>query len=191
MATAKPIITRIFQATHGESQLCDPGALDYGKDLGKKGTVERSYLLQPQKGENTVTFIEPTRYPERLVPLFDAVSMAKKALIIVDQIHSAFGESVIMLDCEGLKDGIVVLRNYLSREQIAPLIKGTVVDGYEFMEDDKNALRERFLDDVAKIGTIIASERGPCLWTTSSMCGASELLFWGPWPKAPLKSTMS
>jgi selenocysteine-specific translation elongation factor len=136
------------------------GALDYGKDLGKKGTVSDLTFYNLKKGENTVTFIEPTRYPERLVPLFYAVSMAKKALIIVDQIDSAFGESVIMLDCEGLKDGIVVLRNYLSREQIAPLIKGTVVDGYDFMEDDKNALRERFLDDVAKIGTIIASETG-------------------------------
>jgi len=99
------------------------GALDYGKDLGKKGTVSDLTFYNLKKGENTVTFIEPTRYPERLVPLFYAVSMAKKALIIVDQIDSAFGESVIMLDCEGLKDGIVVLRNYLSREQIAPLIK--------------------------------------------------------------------
>jgi selenocysteine-specific translation elongation factor len=52
-----------------------------------------------------------------------------------------------------VKDGIVVLRNYLSREQIAPLIKGTVVDGYDFLEDDKNALRERFLADVARIET--------------------------------------
>jgi selenocysteine-specific translation elongation factor len=127
------------------------GALDYGKDLGKRGTTSDLTFYNLKKGQDTVTFIEPTRYPERLVPLFYAVSMAKKALLIVDQINPAFGESVIMLDSIGLKEGIVVLRNYISREQIAPLIKDTVVDGYEFLLDDKNVLRERFLEDVAKM----------------------------------------
>jgi selenocysteine-specific translation elongation factor len=136
------------------------GAPEYGKDLGKKGTVSDLTFYNLKKGENTVTFIEPTRYPERLAPLFYAVSMAKKALIIVDQINPAFGESVLMLDCIGLKEGIVVLRNYISREQIAPLIKGTVVDGYEFMADDKNVLRERFLDDVTKLETRLDSKTG-------------------------------
>lgn len=129
------------------------GAPDYGKDLGKKGTASDLTFYNLKKGQNTVTFIEPNRYPERIAPLYYAVSIAQKALLIVDQITPAFGESVIMLDCAGLKEGIVILRNYLTREQIAPLIKGTVVDGYEFMADDKNALRERFLADVAKIET--------------------------------------
>ncbi len=136
------------------------GAPDYGKDLGKKGTVSDLTFYNLKKGENTVTFIEPTRYPERLAPLFYAVSMAKKALIIVDQINSAFGESVLMLDCIGIKDGIVVLRNYITREQIAPLIKGTVVDGYDFQEDDKNRLRELFSENVAKIETHPGSDSG-------------------------------
>jgi selenocysteine-specific translation elongation factor len=114
------------------------GASDYGKEIGKKGTTSDLTFYNLKKGENTVTFIEPNRFPERIAPLFYAVSMAHKALLIVDQINPAFGEEVIMLDSIGLKEGIVILKNYLSREQIAPLIKGTVVDGYEFLEDDKN-----------------------------------------------------
>ena len=136
------------------------GAPDYAKDLGKKGTASDLTFYNLKKGEITVTFIEPTRYPERLAPLFYAVSIAKKALLVVDQLNPAFGESVIMLDCAGLKDGIVILRNYLSREQIAPLIRGTVVDSYEFLEDDKNALRERLLEDAAKVGSSCDSETG-------------------------------
>ena len=127
------------------------GSLDYGKELGKKGTTSDLTFYNLKKGQNTVTFIEPTRYPEKLAPLFYAVSMAQKALLIVDQINPAFGESVIMLDSVGVKEGIVVLKNYLSREQIAPFIKGTVVNGYEFLEDDKNVLRERLLEDVGKM----------------------------------------
>ena len=127
------------------------GAPDYSKDLGKKGTASDLTFYNLKKGETTVTFIEPTRFPERLAPLYYAVSMAQKALLIVDQINPAFGEIVIMLDCIGLREGIVILKNYISREQIAPLIKGTVVDGYEFIEEDKNLLRERLLEDAAKV----------------------------------------
>jgi selenocysteine-specific translation elongation factor len=127
------------------------GMQDYAKELGKKGTTSDMTFYNLRKGDRTVTLIEPTRYPERLAPLFYAISMARKAILIVDQINPAFGESVIMLQCIGLKDGLVVLRNFISREQIAPLIKGTVVDGYEFVEDDKNAIRERLLQDVEKI----------------------------------------
>jgi selenocysteine-specific translation elongation factor len=136
------------------------GAPDYAKDLGKKGTASDLTFYNLKKGENTVTFIEPTRYPERLAPLFYAVSMAQKALLVVDQINPAFGETVIMLDCVGLKSGIVILRNYLSREQIAPLIKGTVVETYEFLGDDKNVLREKLLDDVSRAVTSSDSVTG-------------------------------
>lgn len=136
------------------------GAPDYAKDLGKKGTASDLTFYNLKKGEDTVTIIEPTRYPERLAPLFYAVSMAKKAILIVDQITPAFGECVIMLDCAGLKDGLVVLRNYLSRDQIAPLIKGTVIEGYEFVEDDKNAIRERLLEEAAKMVSPCDSETG-------------------------------
>jgi len=136
------------------------GAPDFSKDLGKKGTASDLTFYNLKKGQNTVTFIEPSRYPERLAPLYHAVSLAARAILIVDKIDPAFGESVIMLDCVGLKDGIVILRNYLAREQIAPLIKGTVVDGYQFLPDDKNALREGLLVQVAKIDSPQNEETG-------------------------------
>ena len=136
------------------------GASDYGKEIGKKGTTSDLTFYNLKKGENTVTFIEPNRFPERIAPLFYAVSMAHKALLIVEQINPAFGEEVIMLDSIGLKEGIVILKNYLSREQIAPLIKGTVVDGYEFLEDDKNLLREKFLEDASKVSSPQNAETG-------------------------------
>jgi selenocysteine-specific translation elongation factor len=136
------------------------GAQDYSKDLGKNGTASDITFYNLKKGQNTVTFVEPARYPERLAPLFCAVSLARKAILIVDQINPAFGESVIMLDCAGQRDGMVILRNYISREQIAPLIKRIVVDGYEFLEDDKNALRERFLAEVETMDSPCDSPTG-------------------------------
>ncbi len=136
------------------------GAPDYGKELGKKGTVSDLTFYNLKKGENTVTLIEPSRYPERIAPLFYAVSMSQKTLLIVDQMDPAFGETVLMLDSLGKNEGMVILRNFISRDQISPFIKGTVVDGYEFLDDDKNALREKLLDYSAKLETRYDSPTG-------------------------------
>ena len=40
------------------------GALDYGSNLGKKGTSTDITFYNLKKGEDTVTLIEPTRYPK-------------------------------------------------------------------------------------------------------------------------------
>ncbi len=136
------------------------GAPDYGKELGKKGTVSDLTFYNLKKGENTVTLIEPSRYPERIAPLFYAVSMSQKILLIVDKMDPAFGETVLMLDSLGKKDGLVILRNFIDKDQISPFIKDTVVDGYEFLDDDKNALRERLFDDAANLLTSYDSPTG-------------------------------
>jgi len=136
------------------------GAPDFGKELGKKGTVSDLTFYNLKKGENTVTLIEPSRYPERIAPLFYAVSMSQKILLIVDKMDPAFGETVLMLDSLGKNDGMVILRNFITRDQISPFIKGTVVDGYEFLDDDKNALRERLLDYAANLKSRYDSPTG-------------------------------
>ncbi|MBP5474764.1 MAG: elongation factor Tu, partial [Methanomicrobium sp.] len=75
------------------------GSLDYAKNIGKKGTTSDITFYNLKKGEDTVTIIEPTRYPERIQPLYYAVSMADVAIVIVDAVTPEFGETVVMLDC--------------------------------------------------------------------------------------------
>ena len=124
------------------------GPEGYGLELGKKGTSSDITFYNLKKGKNTITFLEPTRYPERLASLFFAVSLASKAILVVDEVTAAFGECLIMLDCAGIKEGIVVLRNYITPEQIAPLIQGTVVEHYQFLPDDRMRIREQLIGDV-------------------------------------------
>jgi selenocysteine-specific translation elongation factor len=104
-----------------------------------------------KKDDDTVTMIEATRYPDRLAPLYYAVAMSDAALVVIDAITPMLGEMVIMLDVMGVTKGMIVLQNYLDPSQIAPLIRGTVLEGYEFVEDDPIALRERFLTMAAEI----------------------------------------
>ncbi|WOF16503.1 elongation factor Tu [Methanoplanus sp. FWC-SCC4] len=123
------------------------GVPEYAKEVGKKGTQSDIIFYNLKKGEDTVTMIEPSRYPERLPPLFYAASMADSAVLVVEGITPEFGETVVMLDCAGVEKGYVILRNYLDKSQVMPLIKGTVVENYEFVEDDPIFIREQLLLD--------------------------------------------
>lgn len=123
------------------------GPNDFAKDLGKKGTASDITLYDLKQGTDTVTFIEPTKYPDRLAPLFYAVSMADRALVIVEAINAQLGECIVMLQCAAVKDGYIVLRNYLTPEQLAPLVKGTVLESYRYVEEDKTMLREMLLEE--------------------------------------------
>ena len=118
----------------------------YARDLGKAGTASDITFYNLKKGAATVTFLEPSRYPERLASLFFAVSPARAAILVVDEVNAQFGEQVLMLDCMGIREGYLILRNYLTPEQLTPLIRGTVVEAYVLREDDPIALREELLE---------------------------------------------
>jgi selenocysteine-specific translation elongation factor len=119
---------------------------DYAKDLGKKGTTSDITFYNLKKGDATVTFVEPTRYPEKLSSLFYTVSMSDRVVLVVNEINASFGECVLMLQCAGKSSGYLILKNYISPDQIAPLIKGTVLEHYEVLEEDMVGLREKMLD---------------------------------------------
>jgi selenocysteine-specific translation elongation factor len=124
---------------------------DYAKDLGKKGTTSDITFYNMKKGDATVTLIEPTRYPEKLSSLFYAISLADRIILVVDEINSSFGESVLMLQCAGKSTGFLILKNYITPDQIALLIKGTVVEHYEVITEDIVGLREKILDIAVEI----------------------------------------
>ncbi|KQC03001.1 MAG: elongation factor Tu [Methanoculleus sp. SDB] len=127
------------------------GSTGYARGIGKAGTTSDITFYNIKRGEDAVTMIEPARYPERVQSLFFSVSMADEAILVVDEIDTAFGETVVMLHAVGVRKGYLILRNYLDPSRIAPLIRGTVVEGYRLVEDDPVALREYLLQDVAAV----------------------------------------
>jgi selenocysteine-specific translation elongation factor len=135
------------------------GTLGYAGNLAKKGTSTDITLYDIKKGEATVTLIEPTRYPERLAPLFYACALAKKAIVVVDELNATFGEQLVMLQCSDIKSGYFVLKNYIPKEKIEPLIKGTNLEKFEFITDDPNVIREKLLSEAAQIKAVESSEK--------------------------------
>ena len=129
------------------------GPNDYAKDLAKKGTSTDITLYDIKKDQDTVTLIEPTKYPERINALFYSVSMANVALVVVDEINAQLGECILMLDCAAVDQGFFVLRNYITADKIAPFIKGTRLEKYQFIENNPVEIREMLLGMAAKMQT--------------------------------------
>lgn len=121
--------------------------LGYSEGMGKKGTSTDITFYNLKRDQTTVTFMEPTKYPERLSSLFFALSSAKKVLLVPVEFNSQFGEEVVALDALGMKEGYLVLGESLQKDKILAAVKGTVVEGYEVVKDDRNMLRERLLAD--------------------------------------------
>jgi len=126
---------------------------DYAKDLGKKGTTTDITFYNLKKGKDTVTFIEPTRYPEKLSSLFFALSLSDSVLLVVSEITAQFGECVLELQSIGMKKGRMILKNFITPDQIAPLIQGTVLEHYAVVPEDFITLREKYLAEAANKST--------------------------------------
>jgi selenocysteine-specific translation elongation factor len=136
------------------------GPIDFAKEMAKKGTITDITLYDVKRGEDTVSFIEPTKYPERLAPLFYACSIADSALVVVEEVNAQFGECVLMLDALGIRNGRIILKNFISPEKVAPLIRGTVLEGFSYEQEDFVALRESFLDEASRMAADDPSATG-------------------------------
>jgi selenocysteine-specific translation elongation factor len=121
------------------------GAPDYARSLGKKSTTSDVTFYDLKQGEVTVSMVEPTMYPEKFASLFFATSLADLAVVVIDQISTALGETIVILDCLGVKRGYIVIRNFITEEQIAPLIKSSVLEKYSIFDDDPRRLREELM----------------------------------------------
>ena len=122
------------------------GSKDFADAVGKKGTITDMTFFEIKKGNDSVTLIEPSKYPEKLSSLFYGVSMAEYAILVVEKIDSFLGETIVMIDSLGIDKGWIVLRNYIQPEQLKPLLAGTSLEGYEYIEDDAIKTREMLID---------------------------------------------
>ncbi|HOW04466.1 EF-Tu/IF-2/RF-3 family GTPase [Methanospirillum hungatei] len=136
------------------------GPEDLVKELGKKGTSTDITFYNMKKGGVTLTIIEPSRYPEKLSSLFYTASLADLAVLVIDALSAKLGEIILMLNAAGVKDGVFILRNYLDKGQIAPLIRGTVLEQYTELPDDPVVLREWLLNRAGEHKSARNTEKG-------------------------------
>ncbi len=135
------------------------GRPEYGALLGKKGTASDITLYNVKRGDTTLTLLEPSRYPERLSSLFYSVSLCDMAILMVDALTPQFGETILMLEASGVKEGFLIPGIYVDADQVKRVIRGSVVERYRWMEENPILLREILLDEASRRNPIRPSEQ--------------------------------
>ncbi|MDR1690502.1 MAG: translation elongation factor 1 alpha-related protein [Candidatus Methanoplasma sp.] len=126
------------------------GAKDLADKIGKKGTITDVTFFEVKRGNDSVTLVEPSKYPEKMSSLFYSLGMSEFVILVADKIDSFLGESILMADLFKIGKGWIILRNYIQKEQLAPLIAGTSLEGYEYIDEDHVKMREELLDMAQK-----------------------------------------
>lgn len=123
------------------------GNLDYASNLGKKGTESDVALYSLREGDTYVSTIVPIRHPEKPQPLVFTVNASEAVLIVVSALSKELGESILAADAAGVKKAWIVLQNFIQKEQVAPLLKGTSLEaGVEWLEDKPPEVRAKIAE---------------------------------------------
>jgi selenocysteine-specific translation elongation factor len=122
--------------------VCVLGSKEYAKNIGKKGTSSDITLYNLKSGDNIVTAVEPSSYPDKLSSLFYAVNMSDFVVFVVNGLDSDFAETVVMLDSLDKREGVFITEE---QERVANFVRGTAAENFSFIENDPIALREMLL----------------------------------------------
>ena len=122
------------------------GDAELAAALGKKGTVSDVSFFNLKKGEDSITYIVPSRYPEKLQSMATALAMADAAVLVVEKLDKDLGETIVAIDSFGLRRGFIILKNFLSADQLRPFVVGTTLEEFRFHEHDAQALNRSVLE---------------------------------------------
>ena len=106
-------------------------------DFGKKGTSTDLTLYDRKESEKIYTWVVPNGFPEKIQPLFQAIALAEYVIFHVNTLDKFTGEQILALDALGKKDGILSHSYNVDESRLDLMIKGTVIEGYRKVEQDK------------------------------------------------------
>ncbi|MDC0036294.1 EF-Tu/IF-2/RF-3 family GTPase [Nitrosopumilus sp.] len=147
------------------------GKQDIASEFGKKGTESDLTLYDRKESDIIKTWVIPNGFPEKIQPLFQAINLAEYVIFHVDKLDKFTGEQIIALDSLKKEKGILSHTFDVDESKLNMMIKGTVVENYTRVEQDKikeemNTLKpitndnpaELLIDhcfDVKGVGTVI------------------------------------
>ncbi len=123
------------------------------KDFGKKGTSTDITIYDRKESDTLRTWTIPTSFPDKIQPLFQAISMGEYVILHVAKLDKFTGEQIIALDVLGKKNGILSHTFDVDRNTLLSMIKGTVVEQYNIVEPENLKQEIDKLEPVSTEGT--------------------------------------
>lgn len=113
------------------------GKQDIALDFGKKGTVTDLSLYDRKESDVIKTWVTPSGFPDKIQPLFQAINLAEYVIFHVDKLDKFTGEQIIALDSLKKEKGILSHTFDVDESKLDAMIKGTVVEKYTKVDQDK------------------------------------------------------
>jgi len=113
------------------------GKQDIVSDFGKKGTVSDLSLYDRKESDVIKTWVTPSGFPDKIPPLFQAINLAEYVIFHVDKLDKFTGEQIIALDSLKKEKGILSHTFDVDESKLDAMIKGTVVEKYIKVDQDK------------------------------------------------------
>ena len=113
------------------------GKQDVAAEYGKKGTVTDISLYDRKESDVIKTWVTPNGFPEKIQPLLQAINLAEHVIFFVDKLDKFTGEQIIALDSLKKEKGILSHSFEVDESKLDSMIKGTVLENYAKVEQDK------------------------------------------------------
>ncbi len=113
------------------------GKQDIASEFGKKGTETDLTLYDRKEFDVIKTWVTPSGFPEKIQPLFQAINLAEYVIFHVDKLDKFTGEQIIALDSLKKEKGILSHTFEVDESKLDAMIKGTVVEKYTKVDQDK------------------------------------------------------
>jgi len=113
------------------------GKQSLASEFGKKGTETDLTLFDRKESDIIKTWIIPNGFPEKIQPLFQAINLAEYVIFHVYKLDKFTGEQIIALDSLKKEKGILSHTFDVDEAKLDMMIKGTVVEKYLKVDQDK------------------------------------------------------
>ncbi|ADG13636.1 elongation factor Tu domain 2 protein [Methanocaldococcus infernus ME] len=122
------------------------GQIENLRELGKKGTSSDITLYNYKQGDKIVSYVEPTRYPDKIAPLIYTINMMDYALVFIKELTGELGETLLALDMAKVKHGSFVLGDYVDEDLFNQVIKGTSMKNFDILPWNFIEIREKIIN---------------------------------------------
>ena len=113
------------------------GKQDIASEFGKKSTETDLTLYDRKESDVIKTWVIPSGFPDKIQPLFQAINLAEYVIFHVDKLDKFTGEQIIALDSLKKEKGILSHTFEVDESKLDAMIKGTVVETYTKVDQDK------------------------------------------------------
>ena len=113
------------------------------REFAKKNSETDIAVYSRKSGESITTFLSPSRFPDKVSSLTDALYPSQINLVSVKAINRELAEVLVALSLAGKKQSIFLLDDGIDSGRFERLLNDAGITSYEFTEERGLALAER------------------------------------------------